>query len=77
MTNLLFTNETGLFLIRVNKDRNCELKLTRTSLDHEKVPEYMVHVKLLTLPGIISKKNSQAKIRVRVVDENDNKYEIF
>ncbi|ODN02036.1 Protocadherin-15 [Orchesella cincta] len=68
-------NEDGLFTLRVNKDRNCELKLTRTSLDHEKVPEYLVQVKLLTLPGVISKKNSQVKIKIRVVDENDNKPE--
>ncbi|CAL8106487.1 unnamed protein product [Orchesella dallaii] len=68
-------NEDGLFTLRVNKDRNCELKLTRTSLDHEKVPEYVVQVKLLTLPGVISKKNSQVKIKIRVVDENDNKPE--
>lgn len=72
-SNFVFFQMIGLFLIRVNKDRNCELKLTRTSLDHEKVPEYNVHVKLLTLPGVISKKNSQAKIKIRVVDENDNK----
>jgi hypothetical protein len=67
----------GLFQVKVTAERNCEVKLTRTSLDHEKVPEYEIQVQLITLPGVISKKNSISRIRIRVVDENDNRPEFI
>jgi len=61
----------------VNNERNCDVLLTRTSLDHEKVPGYEIQVQLITLPGVISKKNSLARIKIRVVDENDNRPEFL
>lgn len=65
-------NQDGLFQVKVTPERNCEVVLTRTSLDHEKVSEYEIQVELLTLPGVISRKNSIANIKIKIVDENDN-----
>ncbi|XP_021945639.1 cadherin-99C [Folsomia candida] len=70
-------NQDGLFQVKVTPERNCEVVLTRTSLDHEKVSEYEIQVELLTLPGVISRKNSIANIKIKIVDENDNRPEFL
>lgn len=55
----------GLFKVEVTKERNCKVILTRPSLDHEKAAKYELIVQLKTLPGVLSKKNSVAKVDKR------------
>ncbi|XP_047001442.1 cadherin-99C [Schistocerca americana] len=67
----------GLFYTNVTKDRNCELRLRTAGLDHEKVQQYQVAIKLDTLSGLVNQMRNSTTVKIQVVDVNDNKPEFI
>lgn len=70
-------NNEGLFYVNVTEDKNCEVRLAKGNLDHEKKHEYQIRLKLETLSGLINPVKSTALVKIQVVDVNDNNPEFI
>ena len=62
----------NLFRGELNGDKNCQLILARSSLDHETMDSYTITVRLNTLTAFTNPGKKVARVKVRVLDQNDN-----
>ena len=62
----------NLFRGELNADKNCQLILARSSLDHESMDSYTISIKLNTLTAFTNPGKNVARVKVRVLDQNDN-----
>ncbi|XP_068081396.1 cadherin-99C isoform X2 [Anabrus simplex] len=70
-------NEEGLFYVNITEDKNCDVKLAKGDLDHEKKHEYQLKLKLETLSGLINQAKTTALVKIQIVDVNDNEPEFI
>ena len=65
-------NVKSLFRGELDENKDCQLILARSGLDHEVVHSYRVLLTLNTLSAFVNPKRMQARVNVTVLDKNDN-----
>jgi len=62
-----------LFRGELNKNKDCNLILARSGLDHERMDEYSIKMALNTLTAFVNPNKMEARINVTIQDKNDNR----
>ena len=62
----------NLFRGELNGEKNCQLILARSSLDHETMDSYTITIRLNTLTAFTNPGKNVARVKVVVLDQNDN-----
>ena len=65
-------NVKSLFRGELNQNKDCQLILARSGLDHEKVKQYKVLLTLQTLSAFVNPNRMRARVNLTVLDKNDN-----
>ena len=65
-------NVKSLFRGELNQNKDCQLILARSGLDHEKVKQYKVLLTLQTLSAFVNPSRMRARVNLTVLDKNDN-----
>ncbi|XP_050534289.1 cadherin-99C isoform X2 [Daktulosphaira vitifoliae] len=65
-------NSEGVFSINVTTEKNCEVRLKDSKLDHEHADNYQLKIRLDTLDGVVNPAKSITILNVQVIDINDN-----
>ena len=65
-------NVKTLFRGELDENKDCQLILARSGLDHEVVQRYRVVLTLNTLSAFINPNRMRARVNVTVLDKNDN-----
>ena len=65
-------NVKSLFWGELNQNKDCQLILARSGLDHEKVKQYKVLLTLQTLSAFVNPSRMRARVNLTVLDKNDN-----
>ncbi|XP_026810458.1 cadherin-99C isoform X2 [Rhopalosiphum maidis] len=65
-------NSEDVFTINVTTEKNCEVRLKETKLDHEHAESYQLKIRLDTLAGVVNPTKSTTMLNVQVIDINDN-----
>ena len=65
-------NAASLFKGELNANKDCQLILARSSLDHETMESYRIKLTLSTLTAFSNPSKSVAFVNVTVLDQNDN-----
>jgi len=66
-------SSTTLFRGELNDNKDCNLILARSGLDHEIMDEYSIKMTLNTLTAFVNPNRMEARINVTVQDKNDNR----
>ena len=62
----------SLFKGQLNNNKDCQLILARSSLDHETMDSYRITLTLNTLSAFSNPSKSVASVNVTILDQNDN-----
>ena len=62
----------NLFRAELNSEKNCQLILARSSLDYETMDSYTINIRLNTLTAFTNPGKNVARVKVIVLDQNDN-----
>jgi len=65
-------NVGSLFKGELNKNKDCNLILARSGLDHESMDEYTIKMALNTLTAFVNPNKMEARVNVTIQDKNDN-----
>ncbi|GBP26752.1 Cadherin-99C [Eumeta japonica] len=65
------TSQSGVFLVKLNEDRDCAIYLNTSSLDYETVNEYSLEVQLESIKGLINPDSGRALVKVHITDAKD------
>lgn len=68
-------NDGDVFFVNVTEERNCELRVGAGSVldaDSEQRAQYQLTVRLDTLPNLMNHARASTRVKVHVVDLNDN-----
>jgi len=65
-------NVKSLFRGELDENKDCQLILARSSLDHEAAKHYRVLLTLNTLSAFVNPNRMRARVNVTVLDKNDN-----
>ena len=66
-------NVASLFRGELNENKDCNLILARSGLDHESMDEYSIKMTLNTLSAFVNPNKKEARINVTILDKNDNR----
>ncbi|KAK6629534.1 hypothetical protein RUM43_003351 [Polyplax serrata] len=70
--DIISGNNEGLFYTNITAERNCEVRLKLSKLDHEVTDQYQLNIKLDTLSGLVNPEKSLTTLKIHVTDINDN-----
>lgn len=70
--SIISGNSEDVFTINVTTEKNCEVRLKETRLDHEHAESYQLKIRLDSLAGVVNPTKSTTTLNVQVVDINDN-----
>uniref|UniRef100_A0A2S2QWG8 Protocadherin-15 n=1 Tax=Sipha flava TaxID=143950 RepID=A0A2S2QWG8_9HEMI len=65
-------NSEDVFTINVTTEKNCEVRLKDTKLDHEHAESYQLKIRLDTLAGVVNPTKSTTMLNIQIIDINDN-----
>ncbi|KAK6626827.1 hypothetical protein RUM44_009304 [Polyplax serrata] len=71
-SNHLSALNARLFYTNITAERNCEVRLKLSKLDHEVTDQYQLNIKLDTLSGLVNPEKSLTTLKIHVTDINDN-----
>lgn len=58
---------TDVFTINVTTEKNCEVRLKETKLDHEHAESYQLKIRLDTLAGVVNPAKSTTMVSVPIM----------
>jgi hypothetical protein len=58
--------------VKTTEDLDCELRTTTAEVDYEWISKYELTVGIDTLSGYLNDRRKEAKVMIKVLDENDN-----